>query len=90
MDLNEFVLSRKTIGRRREDNRDTISETAKQEFLDNMPARLSLHWDGKMMADLSGDLKEMEAILVCGGPEYTEGKLLGKSDINFRLFKTVC
>ena len=55
-----------------------------------MPARLSLHWDGKMMADLSGDLKEMEAILVCGGLEYTEGKLLGKSDINFRLFKTVC
>ena len=40
-----------------------------------MPARLSLHWDGKMMADLSGELKEMEAIIVCGSPEYPEGKL---------------
>ena len=33
-----------------------------------MPARLSLHWDGKMMADLSGDLKEMEAMVVKTSP----------------------
>ena len=39
-----------------------------------MQARLSLHWDGKMMADLSGDLYEMEAIIVCG-ENFPEGKL---------------
>ena len=54
VDLEEFVLSRNTIGRRREENRDKICEIAKQEFQENMPARLSLHWDGKMMADLKG------------------------------------
>ena len=69
---------------RREENRDKISELAKKEFQDNMPARLSLHWDGKLLADLTGDLREMEAILVCGSPEYLEGKLLGiKQNILF-------
>ena len=79
VDLNEFVLSRDTIGRRRQENRDTISKQAKQEFLDNMPARMSLHWDGKMLQDLSGELMEMEAIIVCG-ENYPEGKLLGKQN----------
>ena len=66
VDLNEFVLSRDTIGRRRQENRDTISKQAKQKFLHNMSTRMSLHWDGKMLQDLSGELKEMEAIIVCG------------------------
>ena len=79
VDLNEFVLSTDTIGRRRQENRETISETAKQDFLDNMPERMSLHWDGKMLEDLCGDLKEMEAIIVCG-ENYPEGKLLGKQN----------
>ena len=79
VDLNEFVLSRDTIGRRRQENRDTISKQAKQEFLDNMPTRMSLHWDGKMLQDLGGELKEMEAIIVCG-ENYPEGKLLGKQN----------
>ena len=79
VDLNEFVISTDTIARRREENRDTICDTAKQEFLDNMPDRMSLHWDGKMMSDLSGKLNEMEAIIVCG-ENYPEGKLLGKQN----------
>ena len=79
VDLNEFVLSTDTIGRRRQENRETITETAKQDFLDNMPERMSLHWDGKMLEDLCGDLKEMEAIIVCG-ENYPEGKLLGKQN----------
>ena len=79
VDLNEFVISTDTIARRREENRDTICDTAKQEFLDNMPDRMSLHLDGKMMSDLSGKLNEMEAIIVCG-ENYPEGKLLGKQN----------
>ena len=43
-----------------------------------MPEHLTLHWDGKLMKDLSDSFKEMEAILVSGGPGYEEGKLLGK------------
>ena len=57
---------RDTIGRRRQENRDTISKQAKQKFLHNMSTRMSLHWDGKMLQDLSDELKEMEAIIVCG------------------------
>ena len=48
VDLQEFVLSTNTIRRRREENRATITENAKKEFLDNMPARLTLHWDGRV------------------------------------------
>ena len=45
VDLNEFVLSRDTIGRRRQENRDTISKQAKQEFLHNMSAEPALGWE---------------------------------------------
>ena len=43
-----------------------------------MPELLTLHWDGKLMRDLSDSFKEMEAILVSGSPDHEEGKLLGK------------
>ena len=78
LDINELTLSTGTITRRRNNNREEISSRAKQEFLANIPTYLSLHWDGKMMADFNNKLQEMEAILVCGSPGYEEGKILGK------------
>ena len=77
--MDNFDTAPFTDGRRRKENRDTISKQAEQEFLDNMPARMSLHWDGKMLQELSGELKEMEEIIFCGD-NYPEGKLLGKQN----------
>ena len=79
LDINELTLSTDTIARRRNTNREEISSRAKQEFLSKIPTYLSLHWDGKLMANFENKLHEMEAILVCGSPGYEEGKILGKS-----------
>lgn len=79
LDLNEVTLSKSTIRRGRQKAREEISKQQVQEFQDNMPEFLAVHWDGKMMKDLSQELKEMEAILVSGDPGYNEGKLLGKN-----------
>ena len=79
LDLNEVFLSESTIRRGREKAREEINRQQYQEFQDNMPEFLALHWDGKMMKDLSDTFEEMEAILVSGVPGYKEGKLLGKN-----------
>ena len=64
LDINELTLSTDTIARRRNTNREEISSRAKQEFLSKIPTYLSLHWDGKLMANFENKLHEMEAILV--------------------------
>ena len=75
--LEEFTLSRKTIDRERQKDRQLISLQAKLEFLENLPDHLALHWDGSMMEDLLGIKNEVEAILASGGQgKYKEGKLL--------------
>ena len=79
LDLNEVTLSKSTIRRGRQKAREEICRQQYQEFQDNMPEFLAVHWDGKMMKDLSQELREMEAILVSGNPGYNEGKLLGKN-----------
>ena len=78
LDLNEVSLSRSTIRRGRQEKRGEIARQQYEDFQENMPDLLTLHWDGKLMKDLSDSFKEMEAILVSGSPGYEEGKLLGK------------
>ena len=77
LDLNEVLLSRSTIERRRHASRDQIEEAARNEFQSKMPPHLTLHWDSKMLKDLENVPNEMEAIIVCGSPGYEEGKILG-------------
>ena len=75
--LEEFSLSRRTIDRERQKDRELISLKAKLEFLESLPDHLALHWDGSMMEDLLGTRHEVEAILASGGNDkYKEGKLL--------------
>ena len=75
--LEEFKLSRSSIERERQKERQLISLQAKVEFLENLPENLALHWDGSMMEDLLGIKNEVEAILASGGyDKYKEGKLL--------------
>ena len=74
--LEEFRLSRISIDRERQKDRQMISLKAKPEFLENLPDHLALHWDGSMMEDLLGIKNEVEAILASGGQgKYKEGKL---------------
>ena len=63
LDLNEVTISESSIRRGREKAREEISKQQYQEFQENMPEFLAVHWDGKMMKDLSNVLNEMEAIL---------------------------
>ena len=63
LDLNEVTISESSIRRGREKAREEISKQQYQEFQANMPEFLAVHWDGKMMKDLSNVLNEMEAIL---------------------------
>ena len=49
------------------------------EFKDNKPSHLNLHWDGKQISNYLGEKEEYEAILVSGTPGYIEGKLLSVS-----------
>ena len=79
LDLDEVFLSESTIRRGREKAREEISKKQYEEFQEKKPDYLGVHWDGKLMRDLSDQFKEMEAILVSGDPEYKEGKLLGKN-----------
>ena len=52
-----------------------------EEFNKNKPKLAALHWDGKLVKDVTGTLRENEAILVSGAPHYNRGKLLAVSII---------
>ena len=77
VDLNDVTLSYSTIRRHRIKNREVICKEARDHFLANMPPRVVLHWDGKMLKDITGRVHEMEAILLSGYPVFEEGKLIG-------------
>ena len=79
LNLDEFVLSKESIRRERARQREVICRVAAAEFTRKMPRLLAVHWDSKMMADLSNELREILAILVSGAPDYVEGKLIGMS-----------
>ena len=59
---------------------EVICRVAADEFKRNMPRWLavhSVHWDSKMMSDLSNELREILAILVSDASDYVEGELIG-------------
>ena len=80
-DLSEFTCSVSSIYRSRNKNRSILFELAQEEFSANMPKHNNLHWDGKMLANLQGEMEDYEAILVSGSPSYIEGKLLAVSKL---------
>ena len=78
-DLSQFSLSRSSLERKRVSNRSIAMEEAMKEFSRNKPDLAALHWDGKLVKDCTGTLRENEAILVSGAPHYLEGKILAVS-----------
>ena len=48
----QLVLSRSSIRNNRIEHRNVIAETEKENFLLNIPPRLSYGWDGKMIQDM--------------------------------------
>ena len=78
-DLSHFSLSRSSLERKRSSNRSVMMEEAMEDFKHKKPDMAALHWDGKLIKDVTGTLRENEAILVSGSPNYVEGKLLAVS-----------
>ena len=64
-DVNELALSRASIGRRRKANRTEQAAELKEAFAPSVP--LTIHWDGKLMPDLTGrDKVDRLPVLVSG------------------------
>ena len=64
-EVQDLALSRSSIRRLRQDHRAEISTGLKQEFLADAP--LVVHWDGKLLRDLTGTEKlDRLPILVSG------------------------
>ena len=81
LDLDEVILSTDSIERKRKKFRNEICKQAVAGFSDNVPRLLALHWDSKLMKDISNVTHEIEAILVSGYPYCVEGKIIGKINI---------
>ena len=62
-------------------NRLKLADFAIDQVRGNPPHFCTLHWDGKLLADMRGESCERLAVLVSGAPNYTEGKLLGVSNL---------
>ena len=75
-DLSHFTLSRSSLERKRVNNRSLVMEQVMEEFKEKKPEHAALHWDGKLIKNVTGVLQEHESILVSGAPYFVEGKLL--------------
>jgi len=72
-DINSFACSRSTIKLHREKMRQEMANFIKESFTPNI--KLTVHWDGKMMSDLTSiEHVDHLPILVSGGEQE---KLLG-------------
>ena len=60
LSLTEFVLSRSTISRKRNEQRNIIADAEKEKFKKNMPLYLTLGWDSKLIQDMLNVKHEME------------------------------
>ena len=76
-DLNSFNISNSTLLRQRNKAREVISVQVKSEFNSKKPDFACLHWDGKLIDNVTGSKDERLAVLISGSPHYTEGKVLG-------------
>ena len=75
-DLDQFDISRSTTRRNRMANRLKLADFAIDQVRGNPPHFCTLHWDGKLLADMRGESCERLAVLVSGAPNYTEGKAI--------------
>ena len=80
-DLNQFVVSKSTLDRQRNANREVAATLAMEQFKKTKPMHSALHWDSKFLTDSLGQGWEAEAILVSGAPHWEEGKLLDVAEL---------
>jgi hypothetical protein len=80
-DLNQFVVSKRTLDRQRDSNREVAAVAAMNHFKATKPQHSALHWDSKFLTDNTGVGWEAEAILVSGAPNWVEGKLLDVAEL---------
>ena len=63
--IEDLALNRSTIKRQREYHRSQLAKALKKDFHVNVP--LVVHWDGRLMADLSGnEYMDRLAVLISG------------------------
>ena len=69
-DVNEMTLSRSSVRRLRCKNREQVAATTNDEFFDSSVTEtpLVLHWDGKLLVDITGSKEMVDriAVLVTG------------------------
>ena len=76
-DLGDMNISRETIRRARIDNRAQVYQQQIEAFASICPKRAVVHFDGKMLSDLSGDFGDRLAVMISGNTDYCrQGKLL--------------
>ena len=80
-DLNQFVVSKRTLDRQRDSNRELAAVATMNHFKSTKPQHSALHWDSKFLTDSVGQGWEAEAILVSGAPNWVEGKLLDVAEL---------
>ena len=81
LDLSQFSLSRPGLERKRIHNRTVIMEQEMEDFAKNKPDWSAIHFDGKLIQNITGTKQENLAILVSGAPHYLEGKILSVSKL---------
>ena len=73
--LSSATLSKSSSWRAGRNVRKSVADNIKTTFIP--PKHCALHWDGKLVPDISGEKKERLGILVSGVPTAEEGKVLG-------------
>ena len=76
-DLGDMNISVETIRRARIGNRAQVYQQQIEAFASICPKRAVVHFDGKMLSDLSGDFGDRLAVMISGNTDYCrQGKLL--------------
>lgn len=73
-DVNDFVLSPTSVRSARNENRKNISEDIKRSFVPH--DNCVIHWDGKIVKEITGEKEDRIGVILTGHPEYKSGKLL--------------
>jgi hypothetical protein len=79
IDLKNVSLSKETARRSGIRARTTAATKIREEF--EPPVYCVIHWDSKLISEVSGGYKDRLAILVSGVPTAREGKLLAVPEI---------
>ncbi|KAG0717807.1 hypothetical protein GWK47_053694 [Chionoecetes opilio] len=81
MDIGSMAVSKSMVHRARIAGREQASEKIVELRNQEIPERLVLHWDGKLLPSLSGDTEDRIAVLLTG--KMTPSSFLGPGKLGF-------